>query len=156
IFRMMIGGSQSAVIRLRLSSNFDSLDFGPEFDSTMTVRRNEADAFYQRLFPANESQDLKNIQRQAFAGLLWNKQYYNYDVREWLKGDPACPSPPSDRWKGRNHDWQHVSNETIFSMPDNWEYPWYAAWDLAFHTIPLAMLDAEFAKHQLLLLLREW
>src|SRR5213076_1630008 len=106
--------------------------------------------------PQGMSDDLKAIQRQAFAGLLWGKQFYNYDVTQWLKGDPACPPPPDSRWDGRNRDWQHIANDSVMSMPDTWEYPWYAAWDLAFHTIPLALIDPDFAKRQLILLLREW
>lgn len=94
--------------------------------------------------------------RQSFSGMLWSKQVYNYDVRTWLEGDPAGPQPPKERWQGRNKDWTHLYNEDIISMPDKWEYPWYAAWDLAFHCIPLALIDPDFAKDQLILLLREW
>ena len=102
------------------------------------------------------SEDAKNVQRQAFAGMLWSKQYYNYVVKEWLDGDPAQPPPPPERRQGRNKAWEHLYSEDILSMPDNWEYPWFAAWDLAFHCIPLAMIDPEFAKKQLILLTREW
>ena len=94
--------------------------------------------------------------RQSLAGMLWSKQYYHYIVKDWLEGDPAFPPPPKERLNGRNHDWTHLYNDEIISMPDKWEYPWYAAWDLAFHCIPLAMVDPDFAKRQLLLLLREW
>src|SRR2546425_4920311 len=94
--------------------------------------------------------------RQAFAGLLWSKQFYHYYVRRWLEGDPACPPPPPERLQGRNHEWLHLYNEDVISMPDKWEYPWYAAWDLAFHMIPLALIDPDFAKTQLVLFLREW
>ena len=106
--------------------------------------------------PPGASDDLKNVQRQAFAGLMWSKQFFNYDVSVWLKGDPAFPPPPASRWSGRNCNWQHIANDSVMSMPDSWEYPWYAAWDLAFHTIPLALIDPDFAKRQLILLLREW
>ena len=94
--------------------------------------------------------------RQAFAGLLWSRQFYHYDVRTWLNGDPGQPAPPPERKTGRNHDWPQLNNADIISMPDKWEYPWYAAWDLAFHTIPMSLVDADFAKQQLILLQREW
>ena len=96
------------------------------------------------------------MQRQAFAGLIWTKQFYYYDVPEWLNGDPAQPPPPAGRKHGRNRDWEHLNNADVISMPDKWEYPWYAAWDLAFHMIPFALIDPEFAKRQLVLLTREW
>ena len=102
------------------------------------------------------SDDARMVQRQAFAGLLWSKQFYHYVVEEWLKGDPAMPPPPPERLLGRNRTWVHVYNDDVLSMPDKWEYPWFAAWDLAFHTIPFAMVDPDFAKQQLSLLLREW
>jgi hypothetical protein len=98
----------------------------------------------------------RSVQRQAFAGMIWSKQFFYYDVREWLQGDPAQIPPPAERKQGRNHEWGHLNNADIISIPDKWEYPWYAAWDLAFHAIPLAMVDAEFAKGQLVLLTREW
>ncbi|MFT3746497.1 MAG: hypothetical protein QM785_19675 [Pyrinomonadaceae bacterium] len=115
----------------------------------------EADEFYEQ-FVDGLSDDAKNVQRQAFAGMLWSKQFYNYVIEEWLDGDPAMPTPPLSRWQGRNKEWRHLYNSDIISMPDKWEYPWYAAWDLAFHCIPLAMIDPEFAKGQLILMLREW
>jgi len=99
---------------------------------------------------------MRNVQRQAFAGLLWSKQFYHYVVRDWLNGDPVGPPPPDQRKSGRNHEWIQLYNEDILSMPDTWEYPWFAAWDLAFHTIPLALIDPAFAKRQLSLLTREW
>ena len=102
------------------------------------------------------SEDARAVQRQAFAGLLWSKQYYNYDVNVWLEGDPARPELTSPRTFGRNSEWQHLNNADVISMPDTWEYPWYAAWDLAFHCVPLAQVDPHFAKQQLILLLREW
>ena len=94
--------------------------------------------------------------RQALAGLLWSKQLYHYDVRRWLEGDPGQPPPPPERRRGRNAEWTHLYNDDVISMPDKWEYPWYAAWDLAFHTIALALVDPDFAKDQLILFLREW
>jgi Mannosylglycerate hydrolase MGH1-like glycoside hydrolase domain len=118
--------------------------------------RREADEFYDRLQKDVVDPDARRVQRQAFAGMIWSKQFYYYDVPEWLNGDPAQPPPPPERKLGRNHDWMHLNNFTVMSMPDKWEFPWYAAWDLAFHCIPLAMIDPAFAKKQLVLLTREW
>jgi Glycosyl hydrolase family 63 C-terminal domain len=131
-------------------------DFGAGFDNAFTLRQNEADEFYASRVSTDLSDDAKSIMRQAFAGLLWSKQFYHYDVRTWLEGDPAGPPPPRERLKGRNKDWTHLYNDDVMSMPDKWEYPWYAAWDLGFHCISLALVDADFAKEQLILLLREW
>ncbi len=128
--------------------------FGAPFEEIFALRRREADAFHTPPPPLPPEE--ARIRRQAHAGLLWSKQFYAYVVEEWLEGDPAQPLPPPERKRGRNHGWRHLSNRDILSMPDKWEYPWYAAWDLAFHTIPLASLDPDFAKAQLLLLLREW
>ncbi|HEY8559560.1 MAG TPA: hypothetical protein VIL74_04090 [Pyrinomonadaceae bacterium] len=116
----------------------------------------EADEFYADVIPANLTRDERNVMRQSLAGMLWSKQFYQYVVKEWLEGDPEFAAPPKQRWAGRNHDWLHLYNDDVISMPDKWEYPWYAAWDLAFHAIPLALVDSEFAKRQLILLLREW
>ncbi len=149
------GGEQ--VVRVRLSSVvYGATAFGPAFDYLIAQRRREADAFYLPLAPPEISDDERLVQRQAFAGLLWSKQFYHYDVQRWLEGDPGLPPPPAERWSGRNHSWTHLNNEDVISMPDTWEYPWYAGWDLAFHAIPLAMIDPQFAKEQLVLLLREW
>ena len=131
-------------------------DFGPGFESVFAARIKEADDFYATRTPPEMSEDGKMIMRQAFAGMLWCKQFYHYDVRHWLDGDPASPPPPKERLQGRNKDWTHLYNDDIISMPDKWEYPWYAAWDLAFHCIPISLIDPEFAKEQLILLLREW
>jgi hypothetical protein len=120
------------------------------------ARAREADAFFRDVAGAEMPEDARRVQRQAFAGLLWSKQYYEYDVARWLDGDPAGPPPPNGRREGRNAAWGHLKNAEILSMPDKWEYPWYASWDLAFHCIPLALVDPEFAKNQLILLLREW
>jgi hypothetical protein len=128
----------------------------PSFDEIFTKRQSEADEFYADLQPSSLNQDERNVQRQAFAGMLWTKQFYHYNIEEWLNGDPGQPAPAAERKKGRNHEWRHLNASDIISMPDKWEYPWFAAWDLAFHCIPLALLDAEFAKRQLLLLGREW
>jgi hypothetical protein len=143
-------------VRLRLTDEPSSPEPFADFDAIVALRRSEADDFYavlQRDLPGAEK---CNVQRQAFAGMLWSKQFYYYDVPQWLRGDPAQPPPPSERRHGRNHEWQHLNNADVISMPDTWEFPWYAAWDLAFHCIPLALVDAEFAKSQLVLLLREW
>jgi hypothetical protein len=131
-------------------------DFGAGFDAVFADRQKEATEFYESRIPKGMSADAHNVMRQAYSGMLWNKQFYHYDVYTWLTGDPAGPEPPEERWHGRNKDWTHLYNEDVISMPDNWEYPWYAAWDLAFHCIPLAIIDPDYAKDQLLLLLREW
>ena len=127
-----------------------------DFDATFDLRKKEADEFYAGIISNELSDDAKNVQRQAFAGMLWSKQFYHYVVKDWIIGDPAMPSPPDSRLKGRNNQWPHLHNADVISMPDKWEYPWYAAWDLAFHCIPLALVDPEFAKEQLILMLREW
>ena len=131
-------------------------DFADGFDKLFDLRKSEADEFYASRIPQELSEDAKNVMRQSYAGMLWSKQFYHYDVKTWLEGDPAGPVPPKERLRGRNKDWTHLYNDDIISMPDKWEYPWYAAWDLAFHCIPLAIVDPDFAKEQLILLLREW
>jgi len=130
--------------------------FGRSFEEVFAQRIAEADAFYRKRLGSCNLPDLRLVQRQAFAGMLWSKQFYHYDVRTWLMGDPAGPPPPAVRRRGRNHDWTHLYNSDVISMPDKWEYPWYAAWDLAFHCIPIALIDPDFAKEQLILFLREW
>jgi len=158
LYKITIPAGGSVQIRLRLAKPAGEKTFKPfsDFDSVFTQRIQEADDFYAKLQHGISSADERNVQRQAFAGMIWSKQYYGYEVREWLRGDPAQPAPPPERKQGRNSDWQNVNNACVMSMPDKWEYPWYAAWDLAFHCIPLAMVDAEFAKHQLTQLTREW
>lgn len=126
------------------------------FDSIFNQRLEEANQFYANILPNNLTPEEKTIQRQAYAGLLWTKQFYHYSVKDWIKGDSSFPPPPKERSKGRNADWEHLFNRDILSVPDKWEYPWYAAWDLAFHMIPFAKVDPYFAKSQLVLLLREW
>jgi hypothetical protein len=133
-----------------------SLSYFDDFDAIFAQRIREADEFYAELQKGIADADARLVQRQAFAGMIWNKQFYQYNVTEWLRGDPAQPPPPPERKHGRNADWKHLNNADVISMPDKWEYPWYAAWDLAFHCIPLALVDAAFAKHQLVLLTREW
>ncbi|HUQ31257.1 MAG TPA: hypothetical protein VM095_04015, partial [Pyrinomonadaceae bacterium] len=130
--------------------------FDEDFERVFDERVREADEFYSGVIPRDLSPDAKSVMRQAFAGMLWSKQFYHYVVEQWLKGDPATPEPPAARWNGRNHDWLQLFNADIISMPDKWEYPWYAAWDLAFHCVPLALVDSDFAKEQLILMLREW
>ena len=128
-----------------------------DFDQTFSRRKSEADAFYAgRLQSAIADEDLRRIQRQAFAGVLWSKQFFYYDVTEWLDGDPAQPKPPETRRNGRNREWSHTNMEDVVSMPDKWEFPWFAAWDWAFHLVTLACLDLEDAKHQLILLGQAW
>ena len=130
--------------------------FGAEFERVLVTRQQEADEFYGSLLPAGTEAEAALVHRRAMAGLLWSKQYYCFHVDEWLKGDPSGPAPAQGREQIRNGDWRHLANTDILSMPDGWEYPWYAAWDLAFHMIPMAQIDPEFAKEQLILLCREW
>jgi len=153
--RVPIPAGSQALLRVRLSHRVLPQPFG-DFDAILQTRRREADEFYQQLQRDMESDDARSVQRQAFAGLIWSKQFYHYDVPRWLKGDPGQPPPPPQRARGRNADWSHLNNADVLSMPDKWEYPWYAAWDLAFHCLPFALIDIEFAKQQLLLLTREW
>lgn len=156
VYKTILNAEAETVIQLRLTKNIEKTPFGKAFDKVFTTRQKEADNFYTALQPKNANADLANIQRQAFAGMLWSKQYYNIDIPTWLNGDKGQIPPPANRKNGRNSKWESLNNEDIISMPDKWEYPWYAAWDLAFHCIPLAMVDADFAKSQLLLFLREW
>jgi hypothetical protein len=161
-YQLVVASGAMQTVRLRLrdsapSPNESKTDlFGQEFEAIFHDRKAEADEFYQRICPFSLSEEMRVVQRQAFAGMLWNKQSYHYVVHDWLNGDPAGPPPPAERQQGRNHEWTHLYNDDVLSMPDKWEYPWFAAWDLAFHCIPLTMLDPEFAKHQLSVLMREW
>ena len=154
-FGLEVAAGESKTVRVRLSDLKLEHPFS-DFDQVFSQRKLECDQFYSDLQPAMLSSDEKLVQRQAFAGMLWSKQYYRYDVRRWLEGDIAQPAPPDARLMGRNHEWETFNSNEIISMPDAWEYPWFAAWDLAFHTVPLALLDPEFAKAQLVLLTREW
>jgi len=142
-------------MRLRLARGRNPNPFA-DFAAVIQQRRNEADEFYAGIQADIPDADGKLIQRQALAGMIWSKQFYYYDIPQWLKGDPAMPPPPAERRHGRNHEWFHLNNADIVSMPDKWEYPWYAAWDLAFHCVSLALVDPAFAKHQLLLMTRVW
>jgi hypothetical protein len=157
-YAMDLAPRSSVTLRLRLNDQQPGgvSPFGKSFDEIVDARKREADEFYDTVLPATASRDAKNVARQALAGLLWSKQYYHYVVKDWLEGDPAQPAPPTDRQRGRNREWTHLYNADVISMPDKWEYPWYAAWDLAFHCVPLALVDSDFAKEQLTLLLREW
>jgi hypothetical protein len=157
-FPLSLPPGGSARLRLRLNADAPSASMLAErgFERILAARRREADEFYRTIIPASLSDDGAAVSRQALAGLLWSKQFYHYVVSDWLHGDPAQPRPPDDRRRGRNHQWTHLYNADVISMPDKWEYPWYAAWDLAFHCVPLALVDADFAKEQLLLMLREW
>jgi hypothetical protein len=150
------GGSTTIRLRLFLGGGLVDGDLGTGHAAVLATRAAEADEFYAALTPPWLSADQALVLRQSLAGMLWGKQYYHYDVRRWLDGDPAGPVPPRSRLRGRNAAWWHLANTDVISMPDPWEYPWYAAWDLAFHTLPLAHVDPTFAKKQLLLLLREW
>jgi hypothetical protein len=145
---------QSVTLRLRLSK--DATNGFEDFDQVFNARVAEADQFYNDLQQENKNPDRCMVQRQAFAGMLWSKQFYYYDVRHWMNGDPAEPAPPAERLNGRNSKWMHLNTKDIISMPDKWEYPWFAAWDLAFHCLPLAAVDMAFAKHQLTLLVKDW
>ncbi len=157
-YHLTLEAGEATTVRLRFSniSPENVLPFDDAFPKTFATRKQEADEFYASVIPAVLSDDEKHVQRQAFAGMLWGKQFYYYDVKRWLEGDPTEPPPPEQRLNGRNHDWTHLFNEDIISMPDKWEYPWYAAWDLAFHCVTFALIDPDFAKEQLILLLREW
>jgi hypothetical protein len=156
-YQLSLSPGASEIIRLRLTNKTEPIGFEVQaFNELFAQRISEANEFYNELAPADLSEDARLVQRQAFAGLLWNKQFYHYDLKRWLVGDPGMPDPPHERLHGRNSDWTHLYNADVISMPDKWEYPWYAAWDLAFHCIPLALVDSTFAKEQLILMLREW
>lgn len=176
-YRFLIAPGESVSIRMRLKrvngeleggapatplQKRDSQELAPpldpfsDFDEIFKARQNEADEFYAGFAPSCLSEEHCAVQRQALAGLLWSKQFYHYIVEQWLEGDPGQPPPPPERQYGRNAHWRHLYNERVMSMPDKWEFPWYASWDLAFHCIPLALVDPHFAKGQLDLIAREW
>ncbi len=159
LYTRTINSGATITIDLRLASVLDAnLDESPfaSFDSVLRQRRQEADDFYEVILPNHLSTDEKLVARQAFAGMLWSKQYYHYVVTDWLEGDPNQPTPPQERWDGRNNDWKHLFVRDVISMPDKWEFPWFASWDLGFHCVPLAYVDPHFAKEQILLMTREW
>ena len=155
LFSGAIDPGASRTIRLRLAGTGQEKPF-TGFDTIFTQRISEADTFYDGIHKPGLGTDEKRVQRQALAGMLWTKQFFYYNIEQWLQGDPGLPPVPEPRRQGRNSEWEHLNNYDIISMPDKWEYPWYAAWDLAFHCIPLAIVDADFAKRQLDLMAREW
>jgi hypothetical protein len=159
-YRLTVPAGGEAVVSARFADTEleegTSGPFGESFERIFVERRQEADEFYATVIPAEMTDDGRSVMRQAIGGLLWSKQYYRYTVEHWLEGDPSMPKPPASRWQGRNANWTHIVNADVISMPDKWEYPWYAAWDLAFHCVPIAIVDPDFAKEQLILLLREW
>ncbi len=152
-YRLEVAAGETKTIALRLA---ERPGIGADFAAAFAARAAEADEFYARLTPPGATEDEARVLRQALAGMLWSKQFFHYDIRRWLAGDPTQVPPPEARLSGRNHEWTHLNNRDVISMPDTWEYPWYAAWDLAFHCVALAHVDPEFAKSQLLLLGREW
>jgi hypothetical protein len=154
-YKFMIDGGDSATVRLRLSNKRHANPFH-EFVKIYNARVRENEEFYNEIQKKVKDEDLRRIQRQAYAGMMWSKQFYYFNVSQWLDGDPGQPPPPPERKHGRNSHWRHLNNSNIISMPDKWEYPWYAAWDLAFHCIPIARIDPDFAKRQLLIMVREY
>jgi hypothetical protein len=156
ILTVAAGESRSVSLRLFSEAEAPGQPLGPGFDQIFDLRRREADEFYTSITSAKLTRAERDVVRQGYAGLLWSKQFYHYVVQDWLDGDPALPPPPATRQQGRNKEWTHLYSRDVVSMPDKWEYPWFAAWDLAFHTIPLARVDARFAKEQLIVFLREW
>ena len=155
VFTTAIQPRESTTVKIRLSDSFQQSPL-ESFDELFAERITETDAFFEELQRDIDGEDRRSVHRQALAGMLWTKQFYYIDVPEWIDGDDGQPKPPERRRSGRNADWRHVNTADVISMPDTWEYPWFAAWDLAFHCIPLAMVDPEFAKSQLVLLTREW
>ena len=156
MYQLKIKGGETKTIYCRLTNQLEERPFDLGFENIFNTRKQEANDFYKKILPANISDDLKNIQRKALAGVLWSKQFYHYDVEHWLNNSDGLTPVNDGKLKGRNNDWTHLKNQDVIAMPDKWEYPWYAAWDLAFHCISLVMVDPEFAKNQLLLMMREW
>jgi hypothetical protein len=150
------GGSKTIQLRLTAADDAGGPPAGAAVDRVFADRIREADAFYARHIPASLGEGQQQVLRQAYASLLWSKKFFHYVVKDWLEGDPAQPTPPASRLTGRNADWRHLYNRDVISMPEGWEYPWYAAWDLAFHMLPIARIDPHFAKEQLVLFTREW
>jgi hypothetical protein len=154
-FPLTIPAGAEVKLRLRLAAGLQAPSFR-DFDEILGSRREESDEFYADLQCNLASEEERSIQRQALSGMVWSKQYFHYNVSQWLQGDPTQPPPPPERKRGRNHEWTHLNNADIVSMPDKWEYPWYAAWDLAFHAVALSVLDPGFAKQQLMLMTQVW
>jgi len=155
-FTVPAGGSVTVVCRLHSEAEDNGIDGLEEVEKVFAERLAECEDFYREVVPANLGEEEKRVCRQGYAGLLWTKQFYHYVVEDWMLGDSGEPAPPKERLNGRNHDWPHFFARDVLSMPDKWEYPWFAAWDTAFHMIPFAAIDPDYAKKQLLLLLREW
>jgi hypothetical protein len=155
VYDLSLGTGETATLRLRFVDEIKERPFD-DFDAIFDQRKKEADEFWDAVMPEGLDEDQRRVFRQGAAGLLWSKQFYHYDIERWLRGDPKNPAPPPERRNGKNAEWIHLFNSEVLSMPDKWEYPWYAAWDLAFHTIPIALFDPELAKTQLSLLTREW
>ncbi len=153
-YRLTVAPGATAAVRFALGPGTSREE--ETADEILSERRAEADAFYDPITPDGATEDEARVLRQAFAGMLWSKQFFHFDVDRWLVGDPSMPTPPPERLHGRNKDWRHLDSLDVLSMPDTWEYPWFASWDLAFHCVALAPVDGDFAKRQLLLLLREW
>ena len=157
LYRLNVGPEGSATVRLRMRpANEAAAGAFSDFDPAFADRAREADEFYAQVHAGLDGEDARRVQRQALAGMLWNRQCYHYNIFDWLQGDPGQPGPPRQRLNGRNGDWQHLNGDEVLSMPDKWEYPWFAAWDLGFHCVALSLIDPEFAKRQLVLLGREW
>lgn len=156
VYKLQVAAGATKSIYCRLSNKWMENAFVPGFEKVFATRKDEANDFYAAILPAGMDTDMARIQRQALAGLLWSKQYYHFDVDRWINSGDGNDPPKTERFTGRNHDWKHLKNQDIIAMPDKWEYPWYAAWDLAFHCISMAVADPCFAKHQLLLIMREW
>ena len=156
LYRLNLAGQASATLHLRMRLGENLPDAFAGFEQVFADRIREADEFYAAVHAGLDNEDARRVQRQALAGMLWNRQCYHYNVFDWLQGDPGQPPPPRQRQSGRNHDWTHLNGDEILSMPDKWEYPWFAAWDLGFHCVALSLVDPEFAKQQLVLLGREW
>lgn len=157
-YHLKVPASGEAVIQLRLRRETEESKklSGDEFDQIFEKRIHETEEFYDAHLPKGVNKEEAFVMRQAYAGLLWSKQFFHISIRDWLEGDPTQPKPSDKRWKGRNNDWVHLYNRDVISMPDKWEYPWYAAWDLAFHMLPFSKVDGDFAKEQIILFLREW
>ena len=156
VYKMKVAAGATKTVYCRLANRMIENPFTKEFKDVFTVRKQEADEFYAAILPKGMSQDMAQIQRQALAGILWSKQYYHFDVEQWLTTTDGVTPVSNNKMTGRNNDWKHLKNQDIIMMPDKWEYPWYAAWDLAFQCISMAVVDPTFAKHQLLLVMREW
>ncbi len=156
VYNISLKGGETKTIYSRLTADVNETPFLPGFEQIFVQRKQEADEFYNIILAPNMPADLKNIQRQSLAGVLWSRQYYHFDVERWLTTSDGLTPVNATKQNGRNNDWKHLKNQDVIAMPDKWEYPWYAAWDLAFHCISMAMVDVTFAKHQLLLIMREW